>query len=301
MKKSSDKRPAFFSLAELARKVECPIIGDGSVRIAGFAGLDRAEKGDITFAVDEKHLAALKNSTASAVILPDEMNFSGIPVLKSSNPYRTFIEIVTLFFTSVRIPPGIHPTAIVSPTADIGKNTAVGAMSWIGENAVIGDNSVIFPLASLYPGVRIGKNVVIHSHVTIREDVRIGDNVVIQSGAVIGADGFGYVQDNNGHHIKIPQTGTVILEDNVEIGANSCIDRAALEATVIRQGTKIDDLVMVAHNCEVGEHSILAAQTGIAGSSRLGKKVITGGQVGIIDHLTVGDGSILAAGTGLIG
>ncbi|MBU2439061.1 MAG: UDP-3-O-(3-hydroxymyristoyl)glucosamine N-acyltransferase [Acidobacteria bacterium] len=301
MKKQSDKQSPSFSLAELAGKVKCPIEGDRSVRITGFAGLDHAKKGDITFVSEKKHLISLEKSGASAVILPEDLNFSGIPALKSSHPYRTFVEVVTLFHSPVLIPSGIHPAAIVSPTADLGKNAAVGALSWIGEHVVIGVNSIIFPLSAVYPGVRIGKNVVIHSHVTIREDVRIGDNVIIHSGAVIGADGFGYVQDKNGHHIKIPQTGTVIIEDDVEIGANSCIDRAALEATVIRQGTKIDDLVMVAHNCEVGEHSILAAQTGIAGSSRLGKKVITAGQVGIADHLTIGDGSILAAKTGLTG
>jgi len=301
MKKQSDKSAPSFSLAELARKVECPFVGDGSVRITGFAGMDHAKKGDITFVADEKHLASLKQSKASAFIVSQEIEFNGRPLLKSPSPYRTFVEVVTLFHSPVILPSGIHPSAIISSSARIGKNTAVGALSWIGEDVEVGENSIIFPLAVIYPGVRIGKNTIVHSHVTIREDVRIGDHVVIHSGAVIGSDGFGFLQDPEGRHIKIPQTGTVIIEDDVEIGANSCIDRAALEATIIRRGTKIDDLVMVAHNCEVGEHSILAAQTGIAGSSRLGKKVITAGQVGIADHLTIGDGSILAARTGLTG
>ncbi|MFC2158887.1 UDP-3-O-(3-hydroxymyristoyl)glucosamine N-acyltransferase, partial [Acidobacteriota bacterium] len=163
----------------------------------------------------------------------------------------------------------------------------------------IGDGVVIFPLAAIYPGAKIGGKSVIHSHVAVRENIQVGENVIIHNGAMIGSDGFGYLQDKEGRHIKIPQTGTVIIEDDVEIGANSCIDRAALESTIIKRGTKIDNLVQIAHNVEVGEDTILASQTGIAGSTKIGKKVITAGQVGIADHLTIGDQVIAAAKTGV--
>jgi UDP-3-O-[3-hydroxymyristoyl] glucosamine N-acyltransferase len=206
---------------------------------------------------------------------------------------------VELFFQPFRPEPGIHSTAVVSPSAKIGQRVAVGALTVIEDKAEIGDGTVIFPLVSIYPRVKIGEECVLHSHVSVREDVRIGSRVILHSGVVIGSDGFGYLKLADGTHKKIPQKGTVVIEDDVEIGANSAVDRAALGETIIRRGTKIDNLVQVAHNVEIGENAILAGQVGIAGSSRIGKNVVLAGQVGVADHLSVGDNVIAIAQTGI--
>jgi UDP-3-O-[3-hydroxymyristoyl] glucosamine N-acyltransferase len=188
---------------------------------------------------------------------------------------------------------------VVSPSARIGRGVAVGALTVIGDEAEIGAGTVLFPLVSVFPRARIGKDCVLYSHVSVREDVRIGSRVILHCGAVIGADGFGYLKLEDGTHKKIPQTGTVIIEDEVEIGAGSTVDRAALGKTVIRRGAKIDNLVQVAHNVEIGENAVLAGQVGIAGSSRVGKNTVLAGQVGVADHLDVGDNVIAIAQTGI--
>ena len=300
--KNSSKTPIksiTFTVEEMARRLNCSFRGDGNTVIAGVAGLENAGKGSVTFYSGTRYRPQLENTSASAVIVPPGESFSRLPVIFSNTPYATFIQAVDLFFSPYRPGSGIHPTSFISPTAKIGKDVSIGALAYVGDGAVIGDEVVIFPLAAIYPGAKIGRNTVIHSHVAIRENIQVGDNVIIHNGAMIGSDGFGYLQDKEGRHIKIPQTGTVIIEDDVEIGANSCIDRAALESTIIKRGTKIDNLVQIAHNVEVGEDTILASQTGIAGSTKIGKKVITAGQVGIADHLTIGDQVIAAAKTGV--
>jgi UDP-3-O-[3-hydroxymyristoyl] glucosamine N-acyltransferase len=195
--------------------------------------------------------------------------------------------------------PGIHPTAWISPAARIGQNVSIGAFSYIGEDVEIGDNVVIHPLVSVYPEARIGERTILHSHVSIREGVRLGKGVIVHNGAVIGSDGFGYLKLEDGTHLKIPQLGSVIVEDNVEIGANTAVDRAALDETMIGKGTKIDNLIQIAHNVEIGRNGILAAQTGIAGSSKIGHNVVMGGQVGIPDHITIGDNVIVMAQAGV--
>ncbi len=225
--------------------------------------------------------------------------YDKIPVIYSDNPYLTFIQAVEIFYTPYRLEPGIHPHAHISPTAKVGKDAAVGAFVYVGDQVEIGAETVIFPFVSLYPRVKIGRKTTIHSHVSIREETRIGNRVIIHNGVVIGADGFGYLKGKDGAHIKVPQKGIVVIEDDVEVGANTTIDRATLGETVIRRGTKIDNLVQVAHNVEIGENSILAAQTGIAGSSKIGKNVLMGGQVGISDHVTIGDNVTIAAKSGI--
>ena len=288
-----------YKLKELARLLDCPLEGDGETEVRGVADLERAEKGDLVFLAGPKHRRALEQSRASAAIIPEGESFPALPVLKSANPQLTFIRAVDLFFSPYRPAPGVHPTAAVAPTAKVGRGVAVGAFSVIGDEAEVGDDVIIFPLVSIYPRVKIGEGTVLHSHVSVREDVRIGRRVILHNGVVVGADGFGFLPNPDGTHRKIPQKGTVIIEDDVEVGANTAIDRAALGETIIRRGTKIDDLVMVAHNVEVGENSLLAAQTGIAGSSRVGKNVIMAGQVGIADHVQVGDRVIIAAKSGV--
>jgi len=288
-----------YTLEELARLLECKVEGDGATVITGAAGLENAGKGDIVFLAGPKFRGALEASRASAAIIPEGESFPSLPVLKAANPHLTFVRAVELLFVPYRPEPGIHPTASVSPTAKIGPGVSVGAFTVVGDGAEVGEGAVLFPLVSVYPRVKIGAGSIIHSHVSIREDVRIGERVILHCGVVIGADGFGFLPNPDGTHHKIPQKGTVIIEDDVEVGANSTIDRAALGETIVRKGTKIDDLVMVAHNVDVGENTLLAAQTGIAGSSRVGKNVIMAGQVGIADHLEIGDRVIIAAKSGV--
>jgi len=297
--KSAPAGPAGLTVEELARLLACRFEGDGRRVITGVAGLENARAGDLVFLASPKLHELLEKSAAAAAIIPPEEPFRGMPVILSETPQLTFIRAVELFFQPYRPGPGIHPTAVVSPSAKIGRHVAVGALTVIGDEAEIGDGTVLFPLVSVFPRVRIGKDCVIYSHVSVREDVRIGARVILHSGVVIGADGFGYIKREDGTHKKIPQTGTVIIEDDVEIGANSAVDRAALGRTIIRRGTKIDNLVQVAHNVEVGENAILAGQVGIAGSSRIGKNVVLAGQVGVADHLNVGDNVIAIAQTGI--
>lgn len=296
----SRSRPsAALSVEELARLLGCRFEGDGTKRITGVAGLEDAGAGDLVFLAAPKFRHLLEKSRAGAAIIPPDEAFRGTPVIFSENPQRTFISAVELFFQPYRPEPGIHPTASVSPSARLGKDVAIGALAVIGAGVEIGGGTVIFPLVSVYPGARIGESCVIHSHVSIREDVHIGSRVVLHCGVVVGSDGFGYLKIEDGSHKKIPQKGTVIIEDDVEIGANTAIDRAALGRTVIRRGAKVDNLVQVAHNVEVGENAVLAGQVGIAGSSRIGKNAVLAGQVGVADHLTIGDNVIAIAQTGI--
>lgn len=292
--------PKPMKLYELARLLKCPYEGEGNTEIWGFNSLENAQKGEVTFLSNRTYRHLLEKTNASAAIIPEDEKFDRIPVIKSKNPYLSFIKSVNFFYRPYYPQPKIHPTALISSSARIGKDVAIGAMSYIGDDTEIGSKTIIFPLVVVYPHVKIGVGTIIHSCVSIRERIRIGNNVIIHNGAVIGSDGFGYLQNKDGSHIKIPQTGTVVIEDNVEIGANTTIDRATLGETVIRHGTKIDNLVQVAHNVEIGAHSILAGQAGVSGSSKLGKKVIMAGQAGIADHINIGDNVIMAAQAGIM-
>jgi len=288
-----------LTVSELARLLDCRFEGDGSRRITGIAGLENARPGDLVFLASPKLRKLLEASPAAAAIVPPEETFRGIPVILSGTPQLTFIQAVEHFFRPCRPGPGIHPTAVVSPSARIGQRVAVGALSVVGDEAEIGDGTALFPLVSVFPRAKIGRDCVLYSHVSVREDVRIGARVILHCGAVIGADGFGYLKLEDGTHKKIPQAGTVVIEDDVELGAGSAVDRASLGETVIRRGAKIDNLVQVAHNVEIGENAILAGQVGIAGSSRVGKNAVLAGQVGVADHLNVGDNVIAIAQTGI--
>lgn len=294
-----EKNSGPIRLSDLAKKLDCPYKGMGTTMITGVSSLEEAQKGDLVFLAHRKHRNRLEQTEASAAIIPTEESFDRIPVIKSSNPQLSFIEAVRYFFHPFSPPPGIHPLACVSPTAKIGKRVSVGAYAFIGDDVEIGDGTSVFPLVAIYPRSRIGKNCTVHSHVSIREDCSIGNRVIIHNGVVIGSDGFGYIQNIKKAHIKIPQKGVVIIEDDVEIGANTTIDRASLGKTIIRKGTKIDNLVQVAHNVEIDSHVILAAQTGIAGSSKIGENAILGGQVGIADHIEIGSDAIVAAKSGV--
>lgn len=299
MKKPPDLVSSSLTVKELSKLLNCAFEGQGKTEIRGVSSLEKAKGGDLVFLAHHRYLPLLERSRASAAIIPAQEKYDRIPVIKAKNPYLTFIKAVKLFYKPYRLEPGVHSQAFVSSSAKIGKGAAVGAFSFIGDEVEIGAGTVIFPLVSIYPRVTIGEETVIHSNVSIREEVRIGKRVTIHNGAVIGADGFGYQKGRDGSHIKIPQKGIVIIEDDVEIGANTTIDRAALGETIIRKGSKIDNLVQIAHNVEIGENTILAAQTGIAGSTKIGKNVIMGGQVGVTDHVTIGDNVMAAAKSGI--
>src|SRR5579863_2047952 len=267
-----------MKLTELAQKLGLPIRGDGSVEIAGPAPIEMAGPGMITFATGPKYAAALRSSAAAAAIVPaDLVGDAPGAVLISENPAFDFARALEVFFPPYRPSAGIHPSAAIAASARIGDNAHVGAYAVIGENVKIGRNAVIHPHVTIYANVRIGDDFVCHSQVSLREGVTIGNRVVILNGAVIGADGFGFVE-HRGALLKVPQVGSVMLEDDVEIGANTTIDRATMGVTLIRRGVKLDNLIQVGHNCEVGEYSRMAAQSGLAGSVKLGSWCQFGGQ-----------------------
>lgn len=288
-----------IKLKDLADIVGCDYEGDGDVEITGISSIDQAEDGDIVFYTGGKFKKYLETTRASAIIISDTEEYRKKPVIKSKNPQLTFIRVVEQFYKELMPVHGIHKLSFISKAAKLGKNVSVGQFSVIMENVEIGENSVIFPLCTVYPEVKIGKNCVIHSNVSIRERTEIGNNVIVHNGVVIGSDGFGYLKLEDKTYKKIPQVGKVIIEDDVEIGANTAIDRAAIGETVIRKGTKIDNLVQVGHNVKIGANTIISGQTGIAGSTVIGNNVVTGGQVGIGDHLEIGDNSIIAAKSGV--
>ena len=294
-----EKKAEPLRLSVLAKQLNCPYTGKGSTLISGISSLEDAEKGDLVFLAQRKFRDQLERTKASAAIIPVDETFNRIPVIKSENPQLTFIKALEYFFQPYRPEPGIHPLASVSPTAKVGKKVSVGAFAFIGDEVEIGNRTVIFPSVTIYPRAQLGQGCTFHSHVSIRENTIIGNRVIIHNGAVIGSDGFGYIQGKRKTHLKIPQKGVVVIEDDVEVGANTTIDRASLGKTIIRKGTKIDNLVHIAHNVVVGSDVILAAQTGIAGSSKIGKKVIAGGQVGIADHVEIGESAIIAAKCGV--
>ena len=284
-----------MTVEELARLLDCPFEGKGETEIRGVSSLENAEEGDLVFLGHRKFRDLLEKSKASAAIIPTEEKFDRIPVIKSKNPHQSFLKAVEIFYTPFRPEPGIHPSAQVSPSAKLGKNVSIGAFVYVGDDVEIGDKTVIFPFVSVYPKVKVGKETIIHSNVSIREDVRIGNRVIIHNNVVIGSDGFGFLTEKDRTPVKIPQTGTVVIEDDVEIGANSAIDRAALGETVIKKGVKMDNIVHVAHNVEIGPNSILAGMVGISGSVKIGKNVIMGGGAGVTDHVNIGDNAMIAA------
>jgi UDP-3-O-[3-hydroxymyristoyl] glucosamine N-acyltransferase len=288
-----------MKLSELAERLELELQGDGTLEIAAPAPVEAAGAGMITFAVGPKYAAALRSSGASAAIVPKEMaGHANCAVLVSADPAYDFTRVLEIFFPPYRPPREIHSTAVIACDACVGENSSVGAYCVIGAGAIIGRNAVIHPHVIIYPGVHIGDDFTCHSQVSIREGVTIGNRVTILNGAVIGADGFGFIE-HNGELIKIPQVGSVIVEDDVEIGANTTIDRATMGATVIGRAVKLDNLIQIGHNCEVGASTRMAAQSGLAGSVTIGRWCQFGGQSGCADHLQVGDRARVIAQAGV--
>jgi UDP-3-O-[3-hydroxymyristoyl] glucosamine N-acyltransferase len=288
-----------MKLSELAQKIGLPLRGDGAIDILAPAPIETAGPRMITFATGPKYASALRASSASAAIVSAEIaDDARCPVLISPNPSFDFARVLEVFFPPYRPAPGVHPTACIDSSAQIGHDAFVGAYCVIGADVEIGRDAVIHPHVTIYAGVRIGNDFTCHSQVSIRERVTIGDRVTILNGAVLGADGFGFVE-HQGTLVKVPQVGSVAIGDDVEIGANTTVDRATMGATVIGRGVKLDNLIQVGHNCEVGEYSRLAAQSGLAGSVRVGRWCQFGGQSGFADHAKIGDRARVIAQAGV--
>ena len=288
------------SLRELADLVEGELIGSPDIRIEGAADIADAEEGDIVFAESAGFMEKAVRSKASAIIARPGAKDSDKAIITVQDPRYAFARVLELFSPQRDREPGIHPSSVVSDTATIGANPSIGEYTHIGRNASIGENVCIYPFVYIGDNVRVGSGVVLHPFVTVLDDVSLGDRVVIHSGSVLGADGFGYTKVGKEHR-KIPQIGCVIIGDDVEIGANVTIDKARTGTTEIGRGTKIDNLVHVAHNVKIGEDCILVAQVGVSGSVSIGDRVIFAGQSGIKDHLSVGDDAVICARAGVIG
>jgi UDP-3-O-[3-hydroxymyristoyl] glucosamine N-acyltransferase len=287
-----------LTLDELARLVGGTVSGDGALVIRGVNGLEQAGPGEIAFLANSKYAPLLATTKASAVIVADGIEVS-LPAIRVKNPDLAFARAAErLLGGGWRPAPGVHPSAVVSPAARIGKDVAIGACTVVEEGAAIGDGCVLYPQVYVGAGARIGPGCLLWPQAVVRERCELGARVILHSGAVVGSDGFGYATEAGVHH-KIPQVGIVVLEDDVELGANTAIDRARFGKTVIGRGTKIDNLVQIAHNVTMGQGCLLAAQAGISGSTRLGNYVVLGGQAGLAGHLELGDRAIVTAQSGL--
>ena len=288
-----------FTAAEIARQLGGEIAGDASVVLTGFAAADLARSGDLTFAENETYLARAEQSAAAAILVPKQATQSGKTLIRVANPRVAFARVLPLFFPEATFAPGVHPSAVIAVSAQIDPTAHIGPGCVVGERTKIGPRAVLQSLVHVDDDVTVGEDSRLFPNVTIYPRTQIGQRVRIQAGAVIGSDGFGYVFDQ-GQHVKVSQIGNVILQDDVEIGANTTIDRGALGSTVIGRGTKIDNLVQIGHNVVTGEHCIVISQVGIAGSTKLGNHVTLAGQVGLAGHLTIGNRVIVSAQAGVM-
>jgi UDP-3-O-[3-hydroxymyristoyl] glucosamine N-acyltransferase len=286
-------------LGEIAARLGCRLDGDGEVEVVGVSAIETAGPGELTFLANPRYHAAVAHTRASAIILPEDAAPAPCAMLRTPQPYVMFARALALLHPQSRPPAGAHASALVEPGATVAGDAAVGPFVHVAAGAVVGPRTVLHAFVSVGPGARIGADCTVHSHVAIREGVVIGDRVVLQNGVVLGADGFGFATGSDGRHEKIPQVGTVVVGDDVEIGANSTVDRPPVGTTRIGRGTKIDNLVQVAHGVQVGEDVFLAAQVGIAGSTVIEDRVVLAGQVGVAGHITIGRGVRATAQTGI--
>ena len=294
-----------MKLHELAQRLECRLEGDASGEVHGVAGIEQAGPGEVTFLANRRYAPNLKTTRATAVFIEDGTEVERDPgrpplaKLRTANPYLAFAKAIELFYEALKYAPGIHPTAIIAPTACVAADAHIGPYCFIDEDAVIGENAVLHSFVTIYRGARIGKDFFAHAHAVVREFCKIGDRVILQNGVIIGGDGLGYAKNADGTWYKMVQSGPAVLEDDVEVQANACVDRATVGETRIGRGTKIDDLVLVGHASKVGGNSMLCGQVGLAGSTRIGDNCILAGQVGTAGHLTVGDGAVITAQSGV--
>jgi len=288
-------------LREIAERLHCRLEGDGEIDIVRVAGIEQAGPGDLTFLANPKYHARLSATRASAVILAADIPAEGMSAarLRSPHPYLSFAQAVDLLVPQQPAQPGIDPTSLVAADATLGPDVSIGPFVTIGPGARLGARTIVHSHVSVGAGATIGDDCVVFARVSIRDRVTIGHRVILHDGVVVGSDGFGFVKQKDGTHLKIPQRADVVIEDDVEIGANSTIDRPAVGETRIGAGTKIDNLVQVAHGVQIGRRVLLAAQVGIAGSSVLEDDVVLAGQVGIAGHLRIGKGVVATAQTGV--
>ena len=286
---------AAVTLADLADRLGCRLEGDGTTEITRVTGIEEAGPGDLTFLANPRYAAKLPGTRASAVIADDTVTGAPCAVLRTRQPYLAFAEAVALLSPVMRPPAGVSPLAAVDPSARLGSDVTVAAFVAIGPDAQVGDRTVLHPHVIVGGRATVGADCLLHAHVSVREGVTIGNRVVIQDGAVIGSDGFGFARREDGTHQKIPQVGRVVIEDDVEIGAHSAVDRPAVGETRIGAGPKIDNLVQIAHGVRVGRNVLLAAQVGVAGSTVLADDVIMAGQSGATAHVRLGRGAVVGA------
>ena len=273
---------------------------DGNASVSNICDIGEAKKGDLAFIFTAKSKPLLEKSKASCCVVPVEIEESPIPTIKCKNPNLAFKKAVELIRPEhIPHPAGVHKTAVIGKDVALGKNVALGAYAYIEDGAEIGDGTVVYAHCYIGHSSKIGKNCIIYPNVTIRENIRIGNNVIVHPGSVIGSDGYGYQLTPTGH-AKIPHLGDVVIEDNVELGACVAVDRAKISHTKIGRGTKVDNLVHVAHNVTIGQNCIIVAQCGISGSVKVGNNVMIGGQVGFVDHIEIGDNVMIAAQSGVI-
>jgi UDP-3-O-[3-hydroxymyristoyl] glucosamine N-acyltransferase len=296
-----------MKLSEVAQKLACRLEGAPDTEIRGIAGIEHAESGQITFLANRRYFPLLKTTRASAVLIEDGISLDrgagspSIAALRTPNPYLAFAHAIELFYQPPRYEPGIHPTAIITRTARIGERAHIGPYCFIDDQVEIGRNAVLHSFVTVYTGAKIGDDFFAHAHAIVREFCRIGHRVILQNGVVIGGDGLGFAKQKGGSWYKMQQSGPAVLEDDVEVQANACVDRATVGETRIGRGSKLDDLVLVGHASQVGENTMLCGQVGLAGSTRIGAGAILAGQVGTAGHLSVGDGAVVTAKSGIPG
>jgi UDP-3-O-[3-hydroxymyristoyl] glucosamine N-acyltransferase len=294
-----------MKLQELAQKLECRLEGNSQIEIRGVAGIDHAAHGHLTFLANRRYVPLLKTTRASAVLveegvgLPRETGLEPLAALRTQNPYLAFAHALELFYAAPVYEPGFHETAVIAASAKIAEGAHVGPYCFVDEEVEIGPGAVLHSFVTIYRGAKIGANLFAHAHAIVREGCILGDRVVLQNGAVIGGDGLGFAKRADGTWHKIVQSGPAVLEDDVEVQANACIDRATVGETRIGRGTKIDDLVLVGHASNVGANVMLCGQVGLAGSTKIGEHCILAGQVGTAGHLTIGDGTVITAQSGV--
>lgn len=288
-----------MKLGELAARLGCALEGPADLVITGVAGMDEALASELTFLSNPKYHRKLRTTRAAAIIVSPEVQAPGRPVLRSENPYLAFAKALELFAPPRRPPASIHATAVIAADVKLGCNPSIGPYVVIEEGVELGDDCVLKSFVTIYRGAKIGDRFFAHSHAVVRENVRVGNDVILQDGAVVGCDGFGFARQADGSYYKIVQTGTTVIEDDVEVQANACIDRASIGETRLRRGVKVDNLVQVGHGCDIGENTLLCGQAGLAGSCKLGRNVLLAGQVGVAGHLTIGDNVIATAQSGI--
>jgi UDP-3-O-[3-hydroxymyristoyl] glucosamine N-acyltransferase len=294
-----------MKLAELAEKLSCRLEGDPAAEVTAVAGMDHAAPGNVTFLANRRYFPLLHTTRATAIFIEDGVRIErdpGLPALaalRTGNPYLAFARAIELFYRPPTYAAGIHPTAVIAKSAKIGAGTHIGPYCFVDEDVALGANSVLHSFVTLYRGAQIGDHFFAHAHAVVREHCRVGNRVILQNGVIIGGDGLGFAKQKDGSWYKMAQSGPAVLEDDVEVQANACVDRATVGETRIGRGAKLDDLVLIGHASQVGANAMLCGQVGLAGSTKIGDGAILAGQVGTAGHLTVGPGAVITAKSGV--